>query len=183
MLARSMLLGLAWGALSLVPMRATDFPAQLLPILGGGGGSSFTRSCGAGRVLTGLSYRTGLVVDAVGVLCRPVNADGSLGAQTSVGTLVGGSGGSANFGSCEAGGVVSGAYIYHGTYLDGLTVTCREWVKATRSMGGVAAGFRVGRQLGIGKLTKCEYDVQPVVQIRGREASVIDAIGFTCNEP
>ena len=51
---------------------AADDPPQLLPIYGGTGGSSFTRDCGAGHVLTGLRYRSGVVVDAIGLLCRPV---------------------------------------------------------------------------------------------------------------
>jgi hypothetical protein len=30
---------------------------------------------------------------------------------------------------------------------------------------------------------RCESSAQPVVAIRGREASVVDALGVTCNEP
>lgn len=53
---RSVLLAVACG---LMPLSATSpvLPAQLLPVYGGGGGTAFTRSCGAGKVLTGLRYR------------------------------------------------------------------------------------------------------------------------------
>jgi hypothetical protein len=67
-LGRQALLAAAWGAMALAPTRAADLPTQHLPTLGGGG-SAFARDCGAGRVLSGLRYRAGLVLDAVGFIC------------------------------------------------------------------------------------------------------------------
>lgn len=184
MLMRSTLPALAAAMLALVPTRGADLPAQLLPVLGGSGGSAFTRSCGADRVLTGLRVRKGLSLDAIGVLCRPVNADGSLGSETSVGTLAGGGGGTADFDSCPAGSVAAGAHIVFGTYVDGVRLLCHAWDKGTRSFGGKVGEITLGR-FGFNTLrqTPCEQKTQPMVAIRGREASLVDALGFTCNEP
>jgi hypothetical protein len=181
--ARSMLLALAGGALALAPTRAADLPAQLLPIYGGSGGTAFSRSCGADRVLTGLRYRSSFVIDAVGLLCRPIAADGTLGAQTSVGTLAGGGGGTSGTASCPSGQVVIGVKLYYGTYVDGATLFCRTWKPATRSFGttGNTVGFAITSGRDATEL--CENATQPVVTIRGRSAMLVDALGFTCNEP
>jgi hypothetical protein len=182
---RSSLLALAAGLLALAPLRATDLPAQLLPIYGGGGGTSFSRDCGAGKVLTGLRYRRGLVFDAIGLLCRPVNADGLLGSETTVGTLAGGTGGTAYAVSCAAGKVVVGSEIYHGTYVDGFWMYCRDWVPATRRFG--AASTEAPKLFGAFATNKgverCEDATQPARGIRGRAATLVDAVGFVCNEP
>ena len=188
MIARIALLALAGTALSVAstraPLRTPDLPAQNLPIYGGSGGSSFTRSCGADMVLTGLRYRYGLVIDAVGLLCRPVNADGSLGAQTTIGSLAGGGGGTAKTASCPSGEVAFGARIHYGTYVDGIVLQCRTWNAATRSFvepGHVSPYMGMDRKTSA--LVQCENATQPMVAIRGRAAMLVDALGFTCNEP
>lgn len=182
---RIALAAVAWYALAALPARAPDLPAQNLPIYGGGGGTAFSRDCGAGRVLTGLRYRRGLVFDAIGLLCRPVNADGSLGSETSVGSLAGGTGGTAYAVSCAAGKVVVGSEIYHGSYVDGFWMYCRDWVPATRSFG--AAATEAPKLFGFFATNKgverCEAATQPARGIRGRAATLVDAVGFTCNEP
>jgi hypothetical protein len=189
MLARSMILGITWSALTLLPLRAPDLPAQYLPVYGGSGGTAFTRTCGAGKVLTGIRYRKGTVVDAIGLLCRQVLADGSLGSEGTVGTLVGGGGGTSGAESCGAGRVLVGGTIRHGTYINGVILQCRVWDKATRTYGGAASGtLDISTDASYWNASKyaeswCEQSSQPFVGIRGREASLVDAIGFICNEP
>ena len=39
-------------------LTSSDLPPQNLPILGGTGGTAFSRDCGAGRVLSGVRYRS-----------------------------------------------------------------------------------------------------------------------------
>lgn len=184
MITRSTSLLLAWGALALVPMRAPDLPTQNLPVFGGAGGTAFTRSCGTGRVLSGLRYRAGLSLDAIGLLCRPVGSDGTLGSETTVGAMAGGSGGTFAVARCKAGYVVHGAYFRYGTFVDGLRMHCVPWHPTTRSFHGVGHVEYIGRtednSSGSGF---CEAQTQPVVAIRGRAASLVDAIGFSCNEP
>ena len=186
MISRSFLLALTGGVLALAPLRATDLPEQRLPINGGSGGTAFTRSCGDGRVVTGLRYREGFVVDAVGLLCRTVSADGSLGTESSYGTLAGGGGGTSGSISCPAGAVLGGVTVAYGTYVDGIRLLCRAWTKSTRTMGD----YRHPSDVDVGSIynkttakTECESRLQPVVAIRGRENTVVDAFGVTCDEP
>jgi hypothetical protein len=185
MLPRSIVLACTGAALALAPLRAPDLPPQVFPVYGGSGGSAFTRSCGAGRVLTGLRFRAGLSLDAIGLLCRNVNADGSLGTESAIGTLAGGGGGTAGSASCPAGTVGVGGKVYYGTYVDGLILYCRTWNKSTRSVASVNGGqANAGRfTLNTSKSSICELSTQPVVALRGREAGLVDAIGLTCDEP
>jgi hypothetical protein len=61
---------------------------------------------------------------------------------------------------------------------------CASWSKTTRAFGGVGAVRSFGRQtLNKRGESACEATTQPVVAIRGREASVVDALGLICNEP
>jgi hypothetical protein len=183
---RMTVLGLATGVLALAPLRSTDLPEQKLPVFGGSGGTAFSRDCGAGRVLTGLRYRAGLSLDAIGLLCRPVNADGSLGSESTVGTMVGGGGGTFGAKSCPVGSVVTGAYIDYGTWVDGLSVMCGSWSKSTRAFTkSSSSAFSFGRILAFNTagVRSCEAVTQPAVAIRGRAASLVDALGFICDEP
>lgn len=186
MIPRSMLLALSWGTFAVTPLRSTPLPQQLLPVYGGAGGTSFNRSCGAGKVLTGLRYRAGLLVDAVGLLCRAVNANGTLGSESTVGTLVGGSSGTSGTVSCATGSVVVGAAIRHGSYVDALWLNCRTWVASTRRFGTDGRFINaIGNSLSTGAHNeeKCEESTQPAIAIRGRSHSLVDAIGFICDEP
>ena len=108
MITRAVLLALSLGMLSAAPLASSRLPEQLLPVYGGSGGTAFSRSCGAGKVLTGLRSRGGVLLDAVGILCRPVLADGTLGSETVIGTLAGGGGGTSGVQSCDRGTVLSG---------------------------------------------------------------------------
>jgi hypothetical protein len=191
MIARSALLALSWGIFSVAPVSAGFAPPQYLPIYGGSGGTSFTRDCGSGYVLTGLRYRGGLLVDAVGLLCRPVSASGTLGSESTVGTLAGGGGGTAGTAICPTGTVVSSAEIKYGTYVNRVRIRCRPWNAAERTFGGTTqfpsdqvgeTGSIVAGQATV-KEEKCEAYSQPARGIRGRAHSLVDAIGFICNEP
>lgn len=187
MTVRSILLVMAYGVIPLATYSAA-LPTQYLPIWGGGGGSGFTRSCGDGRVLTGLQYRAGLVVDAVGVLCRPVQANGQLGSQTTVGSLAGGGNGTADSRSCPTGQVVMGASIVFGSFVDGISLVCRGWNASARIFTVpdpkiLQIGADRPRPGGNIRGNTCEANTQPAVGIRGRASALVDALGFFCDEP
>ena len=187
MTVRSMLMVMAYGVIPLATT-STALPTQYLPIYGGGGGSGFTRSCGTGKVLTGLQYRLGLVVDAVGVLCRTVQTDGTLGSQTTVGSLAGGTNGSASTQSCPSGQVVSAAVIIFGSFVDGIHLRCTAWNASAKTFGTtVLKNLYIGadgeRPGGDQRDNSCEARTQPVIGIRGRASALVDAIGFFCDEP
>lgn len=183
--------GLCCGMFSGALVSSSYLPPQYLPIYGGSGGTAFTRDCGVGKVLTGLRYRGGLLVDAVGLLCRPVAANGTLGSESTVGTLAGGGGGNAGTAICPTGTVVSSAEIKYGTYVNRVRIRCRPWNAAARTFGGTTqfpsdqvgeTGNIVAGQATV-KEEKCEAYSQPARGIRGRAHSLVDAIGFICNEP
>ncbi len=163
----------------------TNDPTQRTPAFGGSGGRAFELRCGSGYVLTGVQGRQGMVVDRIGILCRPVRQDGTLGSETTVGNQVGGGGGNAVAVSCGSGRVVSGLRFFYGTYVDSITIGCRTWHPGTRGMSGSPAfGLKIG---GDGHPTpgevSCGSDRQPGAGILGRAGSVVDSIGLVCNEP
>jgi hypothetical protein len=185
MIVRSVLLGLSWGMFSLVPLASQNLPPQFLPILGGTNGHGFTRSCGAGRVLAGLVFRDGSLVDAVGIICRPVLANGTLGPASTVGSLVGGGGGTAGSETCAPGRAVTRAGIRHGSYVNSILLFCRTWNAGTRTVSGNELALNFIGHPGGGTLDfeGCESNRQPGNGIRGRAAGLVDAIGFICDEP
>lgn len=187
MIARGPLLALSSALLSLTsPRTRPPLPQQLLPVYGGSGGTAFTRDCGAGKVLTGLRFRSGLIVDAVGVLCTPIAADGSLGQETTVGTLVGGGGGVSDVRHCARGSVVAGASIKHGTYVDRIQLRCADWNRVGRRFVNPILALVWAPDVvssAAENSEQCGSAAQPASGIRGRAHSLIDAIGFICDEP
>ena len=178
------------GALSFLGssgLLSQNLPPQNLPVLGGSGGTAFSRDCGAGHVLSGLRYRSGAVVDAIGILCRPVLSNGSLGPESTVGTITGGGGGTTNVASCPSGTVVSALRVRYGSYVSYIIITCRSWRADTRtyaSSGGSAVSLgSVLTPSGATTDEACESTHQPGAGIRGRSASFVDALGLVCDEP
>jgi hypothetical protein len=164
-----------------------DLPTQRLPVYGGSGGTSFSRDCGAGRVLTGIRGREGMIVDAIGLLCRPVSASGTLGPESTVGSLAGGGGGEVDTQSCPAGQVVRGIKLKYGLYVDYLSLTCETWQPSTRTYGGgLFSTHRIGAagiEGGTVRESRCESNKQPGSGLRGRASGVVDAVGLECDEP
>jgi hypothetical protein len=179
--------GTTRDAFARTPAMSSDLPPQLLPVYGGSGGTAFSRSCAAGYVMSGVRLRGGLLVDAIGLLCRPVQPDGTLGAETTVGTLSGGGGGTAAIAHCGAGKVVVGMLIIFGTYVDGFAIICRNWNSSTRTFASSSAGetYDSGGAWSSkpNSPERCESTKQPAHGIRGRSASFVDAIGLICDEP
>jgi hypothetical protein len=126
-----------------------------------------------------------MVVDRVGLLCRPVRSDGTLGSETTVGGEVGGGGGDAASVSCPPGDVVAALKLRFGTYVDSISLVCDHWQAGTRSMSGTSFGERkLGGGGGSGsKAVSCGSNRQPGAGIRGRASGVLDSVGLVCNEP
>lgn len=187
MFLRSVLYAISGATIAVLPTRATRLlPRQLLPVYGGSGGNAFSLYCGSGKVLTGLRFRTGGVVDAVGLLCTPVSTDGKLGQETTVGTLVGGGGGVSDVRHCVRGSVVVGAAIKHGMYVDRIALRCADWNWVGRRFTNPIETLSAAPQLvstAPENIEQCGSAAQPAIGIRGRAYSLVDAVGFVCDEP
>jgi hypothetical protein len=176
------------AALVLAAFRTADLPPQQLTIWGGGGGNAFSRTCAAGNVLTGIQFRRGATFDAVGILCRPVLSNGALGGETAPGTLAGGGGGSPSTISCPAGKVAIGGEIDYASFLGRVILQCRAWSASERTFGGASTTSYLDTGFDAQPFKQvasefCDSRSQPVHGIRGRAASLVDALGFVCDEP
>ena len=165
---------------------------DLLAIIGGSGGSSFSQVCPNGQVLTGIRARRGMTLDAIGIRCKPVRADGALGSESDQGPVWGGPGGTPFAQSCSPGYVVAEQVaVFNGAVLTELTYLCYRWLSATGSWdrmdngvpirvlpANVAPGARIN-----GSSTRCQFAARPADGVRGRSGLVVDAIGIRCDAP
>jgi hypothetical protein len=176
-------------------------PPESLPLIGFGGSTSFVRACPTGYVLTGARARVGVLIDAIGIKCRAVTPNGTLGTETDFGLMAGGSGGGPWAVSCPAGSAIGGqgGMPVMPTGLATFALVCKQWIAATRKLGSVTGmigvvttttAIQAGMTLVSGdngfittNRTNCSHDTQPVVQMRGRAGLIVDAVGLTCNEP
>lgn len=165
---------------------AASLPAQRSPVFGGSGGVAFALTCGAGHVLTGLRARADAFVFAIGITCRAVLPDGSLGPESVVGEMAGGPSGAPVAVGCAAGQVLAAADVRAATYVQSMVLQCSAWDSARRrvsarglqtiQIGQPVAGTAQHR-------TRCEFETQPMIGVWGRAQSLVDAVGFICDEP
>ena len=161
------------------------------PRMGGSGGTrSYNLDCGNQSVLVGVIYKSGMWLDAIGIICQQVNAQtGALGNEFTRGP-VGGSGGLANTKRCNQGNVVHGLTIRSGKFIEAGTFRCTRWIPAEKKpvdrRDGSCTGDRCttffgssvgGRNQGpfycpAGKVGKA---------VRGRRGIYIDSLRFVCD--
>ncbi|WP_375772380.1 hypothetical protein NR798_16340 [Archangium gephyra] len=98
----------------------TSYP---LTARGGSGGTSVTLACARGFVAVGIHGRSGWYIDQLGLVCRYLNYDGTLGAEQSTQAL-GGTGGSDFKMVCPEGMAITGFYGTGGSYVDQLGFNC-----------------------------------------------------------
>ncbi len=104
------------------------------PLFGGGGGNySYNLDCGSGSVMVGGIYKSGMWLDALGIICQQVNSQtGALGNEFTRGP-VGGSGGIAQVGRCENGKVVQGVKGFSGQFVNGILLFCSQWNQSQKA--------------------------------------------------
>lgn len=161
-----------------------------LPLIGSGGGNPFTRRCPQGHVLTGFRYRTGAVVDGIGIKCRVITSGGNLGAEADVGSMAGGNGGHAGSASCYQGNVGNPNVIaeqYGGSAAFGIAdlgFVCKEWFAASRTWGaGTKWGIRIRAGTVFTAADTCFTGDSPAIGIYGRHGAIVDAVGLICGRP
>jgi hypothetical protein len=159
-----------------------------LPLVGSAGGTSFSRECPDNHVLTGIRYRRGLALDGVGIRCRPVRSDGTLGSEISSGSMAGGNGGTAGSVSCTGNSVIvkqTGA-SQAGVGIGILLLGCYEWFPASKSWGGsqlMHLSVKTGGALPALASSTCSAGTEPATGIRGKHGSIIDSFGLHCSVP
>ena len=105
---RSLMIALALLVLSARPAVATDF--QVLGATNGLNG--FRDVCRPGSYLVGLRARTGKWMDKVGIVCKKLNADGSMGPRDVGYGSHGGNGGAEIENVCSDGKLIKGMYFF-----------------------------------------------------------------------
>jgi hypothetical protein len=185
-----LLLPLAFSALAgtalIVPHAAAARALfEDLPLIGTNGGTAFSRTCPSGHVLTGVRWRTGAVVDGIGIQCSPIRSDGTLGTRINVGSMAGGNGGTAGQDDCR-GGVIAGQNgATAGVSLGSLFFRCFVWNPAARAYTGgeiYSINVRIGLLISASE-RQCVDGSAPAIGIRGRHGSFVDAVGLKCGRP
>ena len=163
---------------------------ETLPLIGGmTGGNTFTRRCPDNYVLSGLRWRKGLVLDGIGIKCRPLSVAGTFGTEINVGTMAGGNGGTAGSDSCGPANVrevVAGQRGGSGGVgVAGLVLECFEWLGGDKAWGGGSPTSRIEVMYNAPQLNqhRCADAKKPAVGITGRHGSIIDAVGLICDTP
>jgi hypothetical protein len=159
-----------------------------VPAGGAGGSSPYDLDCGSTSVLVGISGRSGDVVDSIGIVCRPVNANGTLGPAFTKG-LVGGSGGTeSDTRTCQSNRVANALVVTAGAYVNTVNALCGAWSPTTRTVGDTDPTEPGSRTLSVGlndgpttSFHTCPEDGQPAVGIQGRYGMVIDSIALVCD--
>jgi hypothetical protein len=180
-----------------------DLPMEKLAQAGHAkGGTSFTISCPSGSVLTGIRLRKTSIINAIGIKCRVVGADGSLGAESNVTTFAGGEGGTGSSASCPRGSVVTGSAggVATPDGLFGFAFECRQWNAAMRRWSGPAVAAlgipsasgvlpmalpspNLATLTGFSTYRACGHEPQPGHGIAGRSSAFVNAVGLICDEP
>lgn len=161
------------------------------PLFGGSGGTrSYNLDCGNQSVLVGVIHKSGMWLDAIGIICQQVNAQtGNLGNEFTRGP-VGGSGGLARTKRCNQGNVVQGIAVRSGQFIEAGGFRCSPWIPAqkkpvfstdtpcsgdrcTTIFGSGYGGYNNGRfycpSEKVGKA------------VRGRHGIYIDSLRFICD--
>ena len=159
------------------------------PSFGGSGGNrSYNLDCGNNAVLVGSIYKSGMWMDAIGIICQRVNpSNGSLGNEFTRGP-VGGSGGRARHSRCPNGQVAQGIVARSGQFIDGGSFFCRDWLASQkkprfsteghcqegscRAFGNRSGGYNDAFYCPNGKVGKA---------LRGKYGSYIDSMKFVCD--
>jgi hypothetical protein len=175
------------------PTRAAEYST---PMFGGGGGNqSYNLDCGPGSVIVGVISKTGMFVDAIGIICQRVNQNGSLGEEFTRGP-VGGTGGVPRTGRCKQGNVVQGIIVRAGQVIDDGSFLCSPWIPAQkqpvfsasgRCLGDrCTTGFKGGDPHSGGGGTQGDSFFCPSGKagqaIRGRHGIYIDSLRFVCDD-
>ena len=172
--------------------RTTQRTEFVTPSFGGSGGKrSYNLDCGNRAVLVGGIFKSGLWLDALGLICQRVNAQtGALGDEFTRGP-VGGSGGQARIRRCQDGFVAQGVTSRSGQFVNEILIFCRRWEpsrKAPVFSTSTRCSKKRGRCLGLGGIGGDKSDLffcprgKVGKAFRGKYGSYIDSTLFVCDQ-
>jgi hypothetical protein len=162
------------------------------PLFGGSGGTrSYNLDCGTQSVLVGVIYKSGMWIDAIGIICQQVNSQtGALGNEFTRGP-VGGSGGLANTKRCNQGNVVQGISVRSGQFIERGLFLCSPWIpeqkKPVFSTSTRCSEDRCTTHFGPDTVfySQLGYFFCPSGKVgkavRGRHGIYIDSLRFVCD--
>jgi len=159
------------------------------PLFGGGGGNySYNLDCGSGSVMVGGIFKSGMWLDALGIICQQVNTlTGALGNEFTRGP-VGGSGGIAKVGRCDNGKVVQGIKAFSGQFVNGFLLWCSPWNQSLKApVYSEATTCTGGRCQAIGNFSGSTSNnfFCPSGKVgkafRGKRGIYIDSARFVCD--
>lgn len=177
----------------LAAARKTTTPTEFkTPLFGGSGGTrSYNLDCGNQSVLVGVIHKSGMWLDAIGIICQQVNAQtGALGNEFTRGP-VGGSGGEARTKRCDEGNVVQGIRVRSGQFIERGTFACSPWIPSQKkpvfSTSTQCSGDRCTTSFGdshVGYFTLDNFfcpSGKVGKAVRGRHGIYIDSLQFVCD--
>lgn len=193
-LARSVGAGLVLLAMAVRPANAT-----VTEVYGGPGGGQFNLTCPANAVLVGFQARAGAWVDAVGIICAPLDvASHRPSASRKVQGWAGGNGGSPQESYCARGEFLTGVGVAHTRgnnlprqYVNTIGLACGGRSHIDRCISsGEGCGWipPVVRGPVISVVKEYSYDSivcpagEVAVGVVGRSGKYVDALGLVCRE-
>jgi hypothetical protein len=161
------------------------------PVWGGSGGTrSYNLDCGSSGVLVGVYGKTGSWIDQIGLTCRSVAANGTLGSEFTRGP-VGGTGGSVKSVKCKSGEVVGGIESWSGSYVEKIRLQCDKWRPEYKRIdylapidsflfGGLGTTGIFGRTPEHNPMVRCPRD-KVGKALRGKHGAYVDSMKFVCD--
>jgi hypothetical protein len=155
--------------------------AYFSPLVGGNGGTAYSRNCGSTGVLVGLQAKWGSWIDQLTPVCQKISSSGTLG-QVFTLSRIGGTGGSkVREARCPSGSVVVGLRALWGSYIDDVEIACATWNAASRTRSARISSQHelVGRLAILTPLTCPENHVAK--GLTGKAGSYVDSLSLVCN--
>ena len=173
--------------------------ATVTPAYGGPGGSEFFLRCACGQYLVGFRARAGAWVDAIGLVCAPMDAATRKTSTNLIRTgWAGGKGGGAQEAYCPAGEKVTSIGIAHTRQSDGspkfvnsIDIKCDGHEETTACISS-GEGCKSGRHTdGLVYFLNVAYwydkvrcpDGEYATGVHGRAGAFVDALGLICELP
>lgn len=178
---------LVLAAVASIALGASPAPAaeQKSPIWGGGGGThGYNLDCGSTGVMVGVTVKWGQWIDQLGLICRTVKADGTLGSFYTRGPVGGQGGNQSGPSQCREGFVVVSVAGQSGSFVDSFHGHCKRWDAAGRKPTGETVwDVKVANHKPLSGYNRFPCLGTAVGKaLRGKYGWYIDSLQFVCDQ-